>query len=156
MFHMKSWMLNAPLLDFFSAVNGCPVPQQDHRPLKMLEQVLEGRSDIQAGEVPGAKLDIKGQASSFGGHGQRTDRRNSVLLVEMVKDGRLPLGCPGAGDGQSPALWFLTTPTHPQKQTPDMVGVILDAKVLLDQPGPVFRYSFELLLDSMMQGTPAG
>lgn len=86
------------LLDFFPPVDGSPIPQQDHRTVKMPEQVSEEGSDIQPGEIPGARLDIKGQSPSFRGHGQRTDGRNSVPLAEMVKEGRLSFRGPGAGD----------------------------------------------------------
>jgi hypothetical protein len=39
---------------------------------------------------------------------------------------------------QSPALWFLATPSHPLKQPPHMVGVIEDAKVLVNGLGDPF------------------
>jgi hypothetical protein len=91
-------MVKKKLLDFFPPMNGSPIPQQEDWSPKMPEEILEEGSDIQAREIPGAKLDIKGQALSFRGNRQRTDRRNSVLLVGMVKERRLPFRSPGAGN----------------------------------------------------------
>jgi hypothetical protein len=91
-------MFKEPLLDFFTPVDGSPIPQQDHRPLKMPQQVFEEGSDIQSSEIACAKLEIKGQTPSFWGHCQSTDRRNSVLFVEIVKEGRLPFGGPSTSD----------------------------------------------------------
>ena len=91
-------MVKKELLDFFPPVDSSPIPQQHHRTVKMPEQVSEEGPDIQASEIPGATLDIKGQPPSFRGHGKGADGRNSVPLVEMVKEGRLPFRSPGAGD----------------------------------------------------------
>jgi len=51
-------MLKEPLLNFFTSVDHSPIPQKDHRPSKMPEQVFEEGSNIQAGKIAGAKLDI--------------------------------------------------------------------------------------------------
>jgi hypothetical protein len=40
---------------------------------------------------------------------------------------------------QSPPLWFLATPSHPLKHPPHMIGVIADAKVLVDGLGNPFQ-----------------
>lgn len=94
---MESWMGVEPLLDFPTAMDRSPIPQQDHRPPKMPEQVLQERSDIQPREIAGTKVKIEGQPPSSGRHGQGTDRRDPVLLVEIVNDRRFPFGGPGAG-----------------------------------------------------------
>ena len=90
-------MGGTPLRNFFAPVDGAPIPQEDHRPLKMPEQVFKEGSDIQTGEIAGAKLKIEGQAPSSRGDDQRTDRRDAVLVVPIVDEGRVPLGRPGAG-----------------------------------------------------------
>jgi len=64
----------------------------------MLEEAFKESTDIQTCEIASAKPKIKGQASSFGGHRKTTEGRNSVLLIEMVKERRLPLGGPGTSD----------------------------------------------------------
>lgn len=97
-FYMKSWMFKEPLLDFFTSVDCSPIPQKDHWPSNVPEQVFEEGSNIQASEITSAKLDIEGDVSSFRRYHQGIDGRNSVLLVEIVQEGRLPFRCPGAGD----------------------------------------------------------
>src|SRR5579863_8699769 len=87
---MESGMVEKELLDFFPPVDSSSIPQQDHRTVKVPEQLFEEGSDIQAGEIAGARLDIKGQPPSFRRHGKGADGRNSVLLVKMVEKGRLP------------------------------------------------------------------
>jgi len=73
-FHMEPGVLGDPPLDLPSTMNGAPIPQEDHRPTKMLEQVLQKRPDIQSREIAGPELKIEDQPPAFGRHGQRTDR----------------------------------------------------------------------------------
>ncbi len=96
-FRMESWMGFEPLLDFPTAMDRSPIPQQDHGPPKMPDQVLKEGPNVQACEIVGAQLKIEGQPSSSGRHGQSTDRRDPVLLVEIVNERRFPFGGPGAG-----------------------------------------------------------
>jgi hypothetical protein len=53
-FHMQSWMASDLLLDFAAAMDGSLIPEQDHRPPKMPEQVFEKGPDIQPCEIAGA------------------------------------------------------------------------------------------------------
>ena len=70
--------------------------EQDHerheaarpRPPKMPEQVVQERLDIQPCEIASAKREKEGQSPSLGRHRQGTDRRDPVLFVEKVNDGR--------------------------------------------------------------------
>ena len=55
-------------------------------------------TNIQTGEIPSAKLNIKSQPLSFPGNGQSTHRRNPVLFIEVVTIGGLALWSPSAGD----------------------------------------------------------
>lgn len=96
--NMQSWMTKEELPDFFSPVDGSPVPQENHRPLKMFEQALEEGTDIQTGEIACAKLEVKGQTPSFRGHRERIEDGNSVPFIEMIKERGLTFGCPGTGD----------------------------------------------------------
>jgi len=96
--NVQSRMTKKKLLDFFPSVDGSPIPQQNHRPPEMFEQAFKESTDIQTCEIACAKPKIKGQAPSFGGHRKTTEGRNSVLLIEMVKERGLPLGCPGTSD----------------------------------------------------------
>ncbi len=87
-FHMQSWMVSDPLFDFPATMDRSPIPQQGHRPPKMPEQVVQERLDIQPCEIASAKLEKEGQSPSLGRHRQGTDRRDPVLFVEIVNDGR--------------------------------------------------------------------
>jgi len=86
-----------PLVDLATAMDRSPIPQQDHGPPKMPEQVLQEGSDIQPREIAGAKIEIEGQSSPLGGHGQGADRRDSILFVEIVNERCFSFGSPGAG-----------------------------------------------------------
>jgi hypothetical protein len=89
LFDRESGMVKEKLLDFFPPMDSSSIPQQDHRTVKMPEQGFEEGSDIPAGEIPGARLDIEGQPPPLGGHGKGTEGRNSVLLVEPAgRDGK--------------------------------------------------------------------
>jgi hypothetical protein len=98
LFDMESRMVKKELLNFFPPVDSSPIPQPHHRAVKMREQISEERPDRQASETPSATPDRKGRPPSFRGHGKGADGRNSVLLVEMVKEGRLPFRSLGASD----------------------------------------------------------
>jgi hypothetical protein len=91
-------MLQEKFLNFFTTMNGSSIPQQENRSAKMLEEIFEEGSDIQTSEISGANLNIKGQTFPFWGYRQRTDRRDSILFVEMVKVWGLPPRSPSPSD----------------------------------------------------------
>jgi len=95
---MESGMVAEEGLDFLAAVNGSPVPQQDHRPPQMPEQVAEERPDLQPGEVPRAALDIQGQPLAAGRHRQTADGREPVPAVAVVQQRDAAFGRPGPMD----------------------------------------------------------
>ncbi len=90
-------MASDPLRDFAAAMDGSPIPEQDHRPSKMPEQVCEKDPDIQPREIVGAKMEIEGQSSPLGGHGQGADRRDAIVCVDIANNRRRSFGGPGAG-----------------------------------------------------------
>ena len=176
---MNPRMFEKELLDFFTSMDGPPIPQQDHGAPEMFEQFFKERTDIQTVKIPRPKPEIKSQAFPFWRHRQSTDGGNPVLFVEVIEDRGVSFGSPsatnvwneqearlidedqmgpksfgfflyGATDKppmhnlllvplQSPPLWFLATPSHPLKHAPHMIGVIADAKVLLDGLGNPFQ-----------------
>jgi hypothetical protein len=91
-------MTKKKLLDFLPAVDGSSIPQQNHWTPEVFEQAFKESPDIQTVEIAGAKSKIKGQTPFFRRHRESTDRRNSVLLIKMVKKGSLAFGRPGTGD----------------------------------------------------------
>jgi len=90
-------MASDPLFDLAAAMDGSPIPQQDHGPPKMPEQMVQEGSDIQPREIAGAKSEIEGQPSPLGRHGQRTDCRDPILLVDRANDRGAAFRGPGAG-----------------------------------------------------------
>jgi hypothetical protein len=97
---MDSWIPDKALFNFLSAVNGGPIPQQDHGSPEMSEQPLEERPNIQTGEIPSPKPKIKSHPLSLWGYRQGTDRGNPVLFVEVIEDGGFPFRSPSA-----PNVW---------------------------------------------------
>jgi hypothetical protein len=95
---MNSWMAKQKLRDLFSAMNSSPIPQEKDGALKMLEQSLEKAADIQAGKIALPKLNIESQPFPFRRDGQRTDRRNPMLFVNVIAMGRMAPGSPGTGN----------------------------------------------------------
>lgn len=91
-------MVKNKLFDLFPPVYRASIPQQDHRPSKMLEQERKKGPDIEAVNITGAIPDIQGNSLSFWGYRKGADGRYPVLFVEMVKEGRLTLRPPGASD----------------------------------------------------------
>lgn len=91
-------MVKNKLFDLFPPVYRASVPQQDHRPPKMLEQERKKGPDIEAVNIPGAIPDIQGNSLSFWGYRKGADGGYPILFVEMVKEGRLTLWPPCASD----------------------------------------------------------
>lgn len=96
-FHMQSGMASDPLRDFAAAMDDAPIPEQDHRPPKMPEQVCKKGPDLQPREIVGAKMEIEGQSSPCGRHGQGADRRDAIVCVVIANDRRRAFGGPDAG-----------------------------------------------------------
>ena len=86
-------MLSQEVLHCPAAVDRALVPEQDQGAAKMLEQVPEKSSDIQAVEASGLKANVQGHAAPSGRHRQGTDRGDMSLLVVIPGIGRLALGC---------------------------------------------------------------
>ncbi len=103
LFHVESWMGGDPRSDFFTAMDRSPIPEQDDGSLQMPEQVLQERSDIQAGEIVTAQPKVERHPSPLGRHGQGTDRRHPILLIAVAHDRRAAFRGPGVrhvGDEQ--------------------------------------------------------
>jgi hypothetical protein len=64
----------------------------------MLKQILEKPSDIQAGKIPFAELNIKSDPFPFRRNRKRTDRGDSMLLIHVITMGRSPFRSPRAGN----------------------------------------------------------
>jgi hypothetical protein len=91
-------MFKEKLFDFFTSMDGSPVPQQDHGALEMFEQFLKETTDIQTVKIPRPKPEIKSHAFPFRGHRQSTDGGNPALFVEGIEDRGSPFGSPRATD----------------------------------------------------------
>jgi hypothetical protein len=95
---MNPPMVNKKLFDFFTSVDGAPIPQQDHGALEMLEQLFEKRANIQTVKIPLPKPEVERQASPLRRHRQRIDGGNPVLFVEVIEDRGLPSRSPCTTD----------------------------------------------------------
>jgi hypothetical protein len=93
---MNSRVLKKKLFNFFSPMDGGSIPQQDHGPPEMFKQFFKERTNIQTGEIPCPKPEIKGQPLSLRGYRQSTDRGNPILFVQVVEDRGFPFWSPGA------------------------------------------------------------
>jgi len=96
--NVQSRMTEKKLLNLLPPMDGSSVPQQNHWPPEVFEQALKETPNIQTCEIACAKPEIKGQTSSFRGQRETIEGRNSVLLIEVIKERGLPFGCPGTGD----------------------------------------------------------
>jgi len=84
--------------DFFTSMDGPPIPQQDRGAPEMFEQFFKERTDIETVKVPRPKPEIESQAFPFRGYRQSTDGGNPVLFVEVIEDRGLSFGSPSATD----------------------------------------------------------
>ena len=82
-------------LDLVVLVDRSPVPQKDNGASEMSKEVSKETKHLQACEVFGVELDIQGHSPSFGRYGKGIDGRDTILPVEMVRQGCVALGCPG-------------------------------------------------------------
>jgi len=89
-------MTKKKLFNFLSPMDGGSIPQQEHGSPDMLEQPFKERSNIQTGEIPCSKSEIKGQPLSLRGYRQGTNRGNPILFVQVVEDRSFPFWSPGA------------------------------------------------------------
>lgn len=71
------------------------VPQHDHRPAQVAEQVPEEGADLRGMDVREVELVVKTQASPAGADGQPGDHGDPVVSLPEPQEGRLPPGRPG-------------------------------------------------------------
>jgi len=64
----------------------------------MVEEVSEKGASIQAGEITSTKGKVEGHTPSFRGHNKSTHGRDPVLLVHIMEERGMTLGCPCPGD----------------------------------------------------------
>ena len=95
---MNPRMFKEKPFDFFTSMDGPPIPQQDRGAPEMFEQFFKERTDIETVKVPRPKPEIESQAFPFRGHRQSTDGGNPVLFVEVIEDRGLSFGSPSATD----------------------------------------------------------
>ena len=93
---MNPRMFKKELLDFFTSMDGPPIPQQDHGAPEMFEQFFKERTDIQTVKIPRPKPEIKSQVFPLWRHRQSTDGGNPVLFVEVIEDRGVSFGSPSA------------------------------------------------------------
>jgi len=92
---MNSRVRKKKRFNFLSPMDGGSIPQQEHTSPDMSEQLFKERPNIQTGEIPCPKPEIKGQPLSLRGYRQGTDRGNPILFVQVVKDRGFSFRSPG-------------------------------------------------------------
>ena len=86
-----------PWCDRFSTMNGSPIPQQDHGTPQMPKQRTQEGSDIQPRAVAMTQPERARHSPMLGRHGQRTDRGDPILFVQVAHDRRVAFRRPGTG-----------------------------------------------------------
>ena len=95
---MNPWMVGKKPPNFFTPMDGPPVPQQNHGTPDMLEQLFEKRPNIQTVKVASPEPEIKRQTSPFRRYRQGIDRGNSVLFVKVIEHRGFPPRSPRTTD----------------------------------------------------------
>lgn len=106
-FNMNSRMFCQEMLDFFAAMNGCPVPQKHNVVTKMLEKMSQKRPNINAGKVVCPEPDIEDNSFSLRRNTESRNSRDFILAVKMIEMRRLSFGSPcplNAGNKRKPTL----------------------------------------------------
>ena len=104
---MKSLVSIKKRLNGTLAVDGSAVPQQDDRPTKVSQKVLEKPFDILVSEVTRAKLNVEPHVPVLRRNAEGANGGDPVLLEPVIKMRCLPLGRPCAshiGDEQKAAF----------------------------------------------------
>ena len=97
LFHPQPGMGSNPVFNRLAAMNGSPIPQQDHGTSQMPKQVTQEGSDIQPREIAAAQPEVERPPPARGRHGQRPDRGEPILLIQIVHDRRAAFRRPGTG-----------------------------------------------------------
>ena len=87
-------MVHDVACDFFAHVDCSPIPQQNDWSAQMVEEVPEKPAGVQAGKIARTKGKVEGHTPLFRGHSQSTHGRDPVLLVHIMEQRGMALGCP--------------------------------------------------------------
>jgi hypothetical protein len=71
-------------------------PPEDDVPPQMTQDRPQEVSHVDRLEMAGLEADIETHGPALGGHGERGQCRDPLMLVVVTDDERVPLGCPGA------------------------------------------------------------
>lgn len=84
--------------DHSALVGGAAIPEQDHRPPEMAQEVPEEPDDLHPGDVDGVEVHIQPQATIRRRDGEAGDGGNAIAPVAVPQEGRAPLRRPGLAD----------------------------------------------------------
>ena len=88
-------------------VDGASVPEEDHLPPEVPQEVPEKADDLHAGDVGGVEVDIQPQAAIGRRHREGRDGGDPVAPVAVAQEGGKAAGRPGlrdVRDEQEPAF----------------------------------------------------
>lgn len=99
-FQVEPAVLASQLPHGFSLVNPTVVPQEDHVPTKVLQEVPHEEAYLRVTYVRSVELEIQPEATSPRAHRQRRYRGDAVPTLVVSMNGRLPARCPSPTDGR--------------------------------------------------------
>ena len=94
--HLDGGMLPEIRRDFTTAVDRAPVPEDEDGTAEVTEQGREEGADVQTVKRPDLEVQVEPEMVPSGRHRKRRDRREPVVLVEMLHARRAPAWGPRA------------------------------------------------------------
>lgn len=91
---------SAQLLHQLATMRTAAVPEHEDVASDLLQQLSQEVASLELPDVLGVELEVKVQTLAAGRHRDARDDGDPIPTVEVMHRGRLPHGCPGAGDGR--------------------------------------------------------
>lgn len=92
---VEPWKRAAEVSDQRPPMDAPVVPEHNHRPAQVAQQVSEEGADLRGPDVHEVELVVEPEAPPAGADGEPGDHRNLVVSLPEAQEGRLPLGRPG-------------------------------------------------------------
>ena len=82
--------------DVFPFVDTASIPDQEHMPAQMTQQMPQVSDDLRAGDVIGVEADIKSETSAVRRDGKASDGRDFIAPIAVAQDWRAARRGPGS------------------------------------------------------------
>lgn len=128
-------------LDLAVLVDRSPVPQKDNGASEMSKEVSKETKHLQAREVFGVEPDIQSHSPSFGRYPKGIDGGDTILPVEMAKQGCVAFRCPCAFEirDKQEAAFIEENQMGPKFLGFFLSGAICSSSSVRWSPGPSVR-----------------